>query len=253
MELSALIAFLAIVAAGSYIQTVTGFGLGLIVMGTVTLVGLAPVEFSSIVVSMLALTNSMLALFKQHQSVHLPSLGLVVSGLLPGVLLGVFLLGMFSVHAIHVLRFILGAFIITSGLLLMYKPHPKTGLDPGYQFFSIGIIGGVFGGLFSTAGPPIVYHLYRQPLSVAVIRTTLLAIFVVANFLRILFIGIKGDINWPILHLAIFSIPVVAVMTVFGRKFRPPLSDLTMRRIAFALLILLGTMLLLPKPLIAGS
>ncbi|MDX5151594.1 MAG: hypothetical protein R3188_03875, partial [Acidiferrobacterales bacterium] len=97
MEPSALIAFLAIVAAGSYIQTVTGFGLGLIVMGTVTLLGLAPIEFSSIAVSILALTNSALALFKQHHTVHRPSLGLVVSGLLPGVLLGVFLLGVFSV------------------------------------------------------------------------------------------------------------------------------------------------------------
>lgn len=252
MEPSALIAFLAIVAAGSYIQTVTGFGLGLITMGTVTLVGLAPVEFSSIVVSILALTNSALALFKQHHTVHRLSLGLVISGLLPGVLLGVFLLGIFSTHAIHALRFTLGVFIITSGLLLMYKPHPKPVLDSRAQFFTIGIVGGLFGGLFSTAGPPIVYHLYRQPLSVAVIRTTLLAIFIVANFLRILFIGIKGDINWPVLHLALFSIPVVAVLTVFGRKFRPPLSDLAMRRMAFALLILLGTMLLLPKHLMTG-
>ena len=252
MEPSALIAFLAIVAAGSYIQTVTGFGLGLITMGTVTLVGLAPVEFSSIVVSILALTNSALALFKQHHTVHRLSLGLVISGLLPGVLLGVFLLGIFSTHAIHALRFTLGVFIITSGLLLMYKPHPKPVLDSRAQFFTIGIVGGLFGGLFSTAGPPIVYHLYRQPLSVAVISTTLLAIFIVANFLRILFIGIKGDINWPVLHLALFSIPVVAVLTVFGRKFRPPLSDLAMRRMAFALLLLLGTMLLLPKHLMTG-
>jgi len=253
MELSALIAFLVIVAAGSYIQTVTGFGLGLIVMGTVTLLGLAPIEFSSIVVSILALANSVLALFKQHNSVHKASWGLIVAGLLPGVLIGVFLLEHFSAHATNVLRVILGAFIITSGLILMYKPHPKTRLDSRPRFLVFGIVGGIFGGLFSTAGPPIVYQVYRQPLSIAVIRTTLLAIFIVANFLRIVFVGIRGDINWPVLHLALLSIPVVAGLTVFGRRFRPPLSDIAMRRLAFGLLILLGTMLLLPKHFVPGS
>ena len=253
MEPFALIAFLVIVAVGSYIQTVTGFGLGLIVMGTVTLAGLAPIEFSSIVVSILALTNSVLALFKQHHSIHRSSWGLMVAGLLPGVLLGVFLLEHFSTHATNVLRMILGVFIITSGLILMYKPHPKTKLDSRPRFFVFGVIGGVFGGLFSTAGPPIVYQAYRQPLSIAVIRTTLLAIFIVANFLRIVFTGINGDIDWPVIHLTLYCLPVVAILTLFGRKFRPPLSDLAMRRMAFGLLIVLGTMLLLPRHLITGS
>lgn len=253
MEPSVLIEFLAVVAAGSYIQTVTGFGLGLIVMGTVTLIGIAPIEFSSIVVSMLALTNSMLALFKQHHSVHRPSWMLIIAGLLPGVMLGVFLLEHFSAHATNALRMLLGVFIISSGLIMMYKPHPKTKLDSRPQFFLIGIIGGIFGGLFSTAGPPIVYQFYRQPLSIAVIRTTLLAVFIVANFFRIVFIGIKGDIDWPVMHLTLYCIPVVALLTLFGRKFRPPLSDLAMRRMAFGLLILLGTMLLLPKHLLTGS
>jgi uncharacterized membrane protein YfcA len=253
MEPSALVAFLVVVAIGSYIQTVTGFALGLIIMGAVTLFGLAPVEFSAIVVSLLAVVNSSLALLKQHRTVHLPSFWPVVAGLFPGVLVGIFLLEFFSLHAIQLLRFLLGAFIITSGVLLLYKPHPKTKLDSRSRFVAIGIIGGLFGGLFSTGGPPIVYHLYRQPLSVAVIRTTLLAIFIIATSLRILYVGIRGDINWPVLHLTLYCIPIVVVFTVFGRKFRPPLSDLAMRRLAFALLILLGVMLLLPKHLIAGS
>ena len=253
MEPTALVAFLLIVAAGSYIQTVTGFGLGLLVMGTVTLLGLAPVEFSSIVVSFLALINSMLALFKQHHTVEHLAFGTVVAGLLPGVIVGVFLLGIFSTHAIKLLHLILGIFIVISGLLLMYKPHPKSSIDSGLQFFAFGLTGGIFGGMFSTAGPPIVYQLYRQPLPVAVIRTTLLAIFIVANLLRLVFIGIKGDINWPVIHLALYSLPVVAVLTLFGRKFRPPLPDIAMRRIAFGLLIVIGTLLVLPRPLVPGS
>jgi len=248
-----LISFLSIVAFGSYMQTVTGFGLGLTVMGSVTLFSLAPIEFSSVVVSILALVNSVVALYRHHHTVDRKILVAMLAGLLPGVIIGVYLLGVFSTHAIQTLRTSLGVFIIVSGLLLMYKPHPKTKLDSKPKFFALGVTGGIFGGMFSTAGPPIVYQVYRQPISVAVIRTTLLSIFIAANAFRIIFVGIKGDITWQVVHLSLYSIPVVVILTLFGRRFRPPLSDLTMRRIAFTLLVLIGALLLIPRHLHLGS
>lgn len=253
MDSQELIIFLAVFAIGSYIQTVTGFALGLVIMGAVTMLGPAPVSFSAIVVGLLALVNSSIALTRQGHTVHWPSAWPVMVGLLPGILLGIFLLDYFSTHAMQLLRILLGVFIIISGLLIFYKPDPRPVLASRAQFLAAGIIGGLFGGLFSTGGPPIVYHLYRQPLPVAVVRTTLLAIFIVATVSRIIYVGIKGDIDWPIIHLTIFGLPVVVLFTVIGKRFRPPLSDTGMRRLAFGLLVLLGVTLLLPKQLPIGS
>ena len=252
MDTQSLIIFLFVVAMGSYIQTVTGFALGLVIMGAVTLLGLAPVTFSAIVVSLLALVNSFLALSKQGHTVHWQSVRIIVAGLVPAVFIGLLLLNYLSTHSMDLLKTLLGAFIIGSGLLLVYKPQPRKDIASTMNFFAIGLVGGLFGGLFSTGGPPIVFHLYRQPIPVSVIRTTLLAVFVVATLIRITYVGIQGDISWPVLRLSLYSLPLVILFTYFGRRFRPPLSDLSMRRVAFALLILLGITLLVPAELLNG-
>lgn len=253
MDTSSLLIFLTVVAIGSYIQTVTGFALGLVIMGTVTILGLAPVAFSAIVVSLLALANSSLALLKEGNTVHWKSVRWIVAGLLPAVFAGLALLDYFSANSMTLLKTLLGSFIIVSGLMLIYKPQPKPAMAPSSRFFTIGLVGGLFGGLFSTGGPPIVFHLYRQPMSVMVVRTTLLAIFVVATTLRVAYVGIGGGINGQVLELTIYSLPLVIIFTMIGKKYRPPLSDLTMRRFAFALLVILGTSLLIPADLIANS
>lgn len=253
MDNASLLVFLSVVAIGSYIQTVTGFALGLVVMGAVTLLGLAPVAFVAIVVSLLALVNSFLALAKQGHTVHWQTVRLVVAGMVPAVFLGLLLLDFLSTHSVTLLKTVLGVFLIVSGLLLVYKPHPKRQLDPRWRFLAIGSIGGMFGGLFSTGGPPIVYHLYRQPLQVQVVRTTLLAIFIIATLVRITYVGLRGDFTWPILELALYSMPLVLLFTWIGRRYRPPLSDLAMRRVAFGLLVILGVLLLIPRHLVTGG
>ena len=253
MDTYSLLIFLTVVAIGSYIQTVTGFALGLVIMGAVTLLNLSPVAFVAIVVSLLALVNSSLALLKEGHSVHWRTVRLVVAGLVPAVFIGLKLLDYLSMQSVATLKTVLGVFIIGSGLLLVYKPHPKPKRDGDASFFGIGMVGGLFGGLFSTGGPPIVFHLYRQPLQLNVIRTTLLAIFIAATIVRITYVGLRGDINRDVIELALYSMPLVLLFTWIGKRWRPPLSDLAMRRVAFGLLIVLGVMLLIPKDMVAGG
>lgn len=252
MDSSALVIFLLVVAVGSYIQTVTGFALGLIVMGAVTVLGLAPVSFSAVVVSMLALVNSLLALRKSSHSVDWRIVRTVIAGLLPSVFVGLLLLQYLSAHWILLLKPLLGVVIISSGLFLFYKPQPRAVLAGASTTFAIGVVGGLFGGLFSTSGPPIIFHLYRQPLALQVVRTTLLAIFILAAIVRLTYVGIRGEITLPILQLGLYSLPLVIMFTTIGRRYRPPLSDLAMRRVAFGLLVLLGILLLLPAAGLGG-
>lgn len=253
MDGFSLIVFLAVVAIGSYIQTVTGFALGLVIMGAVTLMNLAPVAFVAIVISLLALVNSFLALLKHGHTVHWRTVRLVVGGLVPAVFVGLLLLDYLSNHAMATLKTVLAVFIISSGLLLVYKPRPKPVLDSDARFIGIGAIGGLFGGLFSTGGPPVVFHLYRQPMQVEVIRTTLLAIFIVATLFRIGYVSLRGELTWAVIELALYSMPMVLLFTWIGRRYRPPLSDLAMRRVAFGLLIMLGGLLLIPKNMVSGG
>lgn len=247
MDIPTLSLFLAVVALGTYVQTVSGFALGLIVMGAVTTLHLVSVPFSAVVISIISLFNTLLALRHSHHHVQWRIVGWVLLGMLPAVVLGVILLNTLSSHSTRLLHGILAAFILIGATLLMLKPHPRQAPSGSFSALFIGSIAGLFSGLFSTAGPPMVYHLYRQPYSLDTIRSTLFSVFAISTAARIGYVGWEGDITPAMWHLSLYCLPIVILATWVGRHFPPPLSDIGMRRLAFGLLMLLGVVLLLSE------
>lgn len=236
--------YLLTIAIGSYIQTVTGFAMGLIIMGIATILQLAPVAFTAAVISVMALSNTILALHKRHHQIHVPTLRIATLGLLPAIGVGVWLLEHLSHSSTELLQIILGAVIILGGILLMLKPSPVKQLSPAPLTFLAGFASGIIGGLFSTGAPPMVYYLYKQPLSIDTIRSTLLSVFVLATIIRIAIISFNGHMSSAVLWLCCLGLPCVFLFTWLGKRYPPPLSDNAMRRFAFGLLIVLGGTLL---------
>lgn len=240
-----LAAFLFVVALGAYVQTVTGFALGLIVMGGITLLDLAPVAFTAVVVGFTALANNFLALHRAMHHIDLRGMIYTLLGMLPAVYIGVLLLDALHTTSVETLRVILGVVILTGGVLLALRPHPHVRRAPGWVDAGVGVAGGILAGMFSIGGPPLVFHYYRQPLQLAVVRATLLAIFAMATVARLVYVGLAGDIELEMVELSLLCLPVVFLATLAGRRYPPPLPDLAMRRLAFTLLGLIGLMLLL--------
>ena len=237
--------FLAIAAVASYVQTVTGFAFGLIMVGTVTGLNLAPIEFTAVVVSFCALTSALIALKGAHQGIQFSLSGATLLGLFPAMLAGVLLLEYLSQEAASQLKLILGLTILAGGIFLMLKPAPYSKPSASYSYTLAGIVGGFFGGLFSVSGPPIVYHIYRQPVALQQIKMTLLVIFGSASLIRICIVGIQGDLEHQILFTSALAAPLVVAASLLGKYFPPPLSDRAMRRGAFLLLSMMGTTLVL--------
>ncbi|MEW6647083.1 MAG: sulfite exporter TauE/SafE family protein [Pseudomonadota bacterium] len=244
MDPLTLAAFLFVVALGAYVQTVTGFALGLIVMGGITLFDLAPVAFTAIVVGFTALANNFLALHRAMHHIDRRGVSFTLLGMLPAIGLGVLLLDALHSTSVETLRVILGVVILTGGVLLALRPHPHARRAPGWVDAGVGVAGGILAGMFSIGGPPLVFHFYRQPLPLAVVRATLLATFAVATVARLFYVGVAGDITLEMVQLSLLCLPVVFLATVAGRRYPPPLPDLAMRRFAFTLLGAIGVMLL---------
>ena len=242
--LEPLLLFAGTALLAAYVQTVSGFALGLIVMGAVGAFHLAPIAFAALVVSMISLFNVLSALWGRWHDVHRPTLKAAAAAMIPGVLVGLALLDWLQSAWLEGLRGLLGGFILAAGLLLMLRPHPRPAPSPPWKASVWGAVAGLFGGLFSTAGPPIVYHLYREPIGIPVIRATLLAFFAVATLVRIGATGAAGAIDAAVLTWVAAGLPAVLLGTWLGRLFPPHLPDLAMRRIAFVLLAGLGSALL---------
>jgi len=245
MDSTFLIIFLIAVAVGGYLQTVTGFALGLVVMGVVGTLHLANLPMTAVVISLIAFINSAAALSGSQHLVRVRWGACYLLGIVPGVVVGVTLLTHMSAAAQEVLRWLLGGFLIVAAGLMAIRPQPKaTPSVWGWRVLA-GSISGFFNGLFSTGGPPIVFHLYRQPFAIGEIRATLLAVFCVSTMVRTVYVGVHGGITYDALLLTAISLPVALGATFLGRRFPLPLSADNARRFAFVLLAGLGTMVLL--------
>ncbi len=236
---------LGIVAFASYAQAVTGFAFGLILMGSAILLNLAPVATVAILISLLSLCNCAVALYRNcgnlDRQLILPSL--LASTVC--LLLGYWILSALSARGAYWLQVLLGLAIVLSSLLLIFRPHPKPQRSGTLSFLFFGGLAGLMSGLFSTSGPPLVYQFYRQPVAQKAIRDSLLLIFALTSIQRLAVVTVAGELTGELLLLATSALPAVLVLTWVGRQWPPRVSDHTLRRTAFSLLLVAGVSLML--------
>lgn len=238
-----LLAFLVLAGAAAYAQTLTGFAFGLITMGGVGLTGLLSLPDAAMIVSVLTLVNATQMLLKGWRDVAWREFAFVMATSIPMLFVGYWLLEWLAGTRADLLRLILGLVIIVSSFQLARKPEPlaKQSSDGSFLFF--GAIAGVMGGMFSTAGPPLVYHFYRQPMPLVKIRETLVTVFALNAVFRIGLVIVSGDLPSTSTLSGLLAIPAVMGATYAARRWPPPISPATMRRIVFVLLFLSGVSL----------
>lgn len=249
MSLAEIAVFIAIAALGSFVQALSGFALGLIVLGSVSLLQLAPISFTAAVISMISLANGGWVLARHPRAIQWRSAAWTLAGLIPAVGLGLALLARMDSEMPGLLRQLLGLVILAAGVLLMLRPHPRIQPSGKLSTLFFGAAGGVLGGLFSTAGPPVVFHLYRQPWTLSAIRSTLLTVFVLSTLVRISWQTARGEMHWPMIEMALYCTLPVLLAAQWGARIAPRIAPLHMRRLAFGLLALTGIGLLLPATL----
>jgi uncharacterized membrane protein YfcA len=131
-----------------------------------------------------------------------------------------------------------------SSAMLLLRPRPWPTRSPNAVISLSGFVGGLTGGLFSVGGPAIAFVMYRQPLSVDVVRATLLCVFAISNVSRTTTIALLGQINLEILTISAVAVPVSVLATMLAQRVIPYLSDLQVRKIVFGLLSVVGVYLL---------
>ena len=239
-----LLFLLLVFALGSYVQASTGFAFGLIVISSISAMGLAPIEVTAFVVSLLSLLNSMIGLQGQWRKANFKAILYFSIPCLPATFVGIWLLAFLGEHQLNVLKIILGATIVGSSLLMMLQTNlAKQGSSIG-TFLLGGFSSGLIGGLFSTFGPPLTYIMYRQPDSLKTIRTTLLLVFAITSIMRLGFVMGTQEVSMQTYLLSAIGFPAVALAAMAARYFPIPISANAMRRFAFTVLLASGVSLI---------
>lgn len=239
------LAFLLLLGAGAFVQTITGFAMGLIVMGGVALFGLIELSSAAAVVSLVSLVNVSVALRRHYRSIYWPMVSALLLGMLPTVFLGVRLLEYLSAENLLLLKSLLGVVILVAGFLLVSKPNPYDQVSNRPVCVLTGMAAGIMGGMYGAGGAPVAYLMYRQPLMIEIVRASLLGTFAMSTLLRIGFISLEGHLTQQVWLLFSFGFPVVVIMTLVGGRVAPLLPDAKVRQAALLLLMLIGTTLIL--------
>nr|WP_256449509.1 sulfite exporter TauE/SafE family protein [Paracoccus sp. Z118] len=229
--------------AGAWSQTLTGFALGLIVMSGTTLFRLLPLPVTAQIISVLVLLNGAMVLWRDHRHADRQALVYAVAGAVPMIALGYWLLHWMAGSALEWLRLILGVFIAAAALQLVSRPKPWTKRSPAMAFAAAGTSGGVMGGLFATSGPPLIWLLYRQPMTLDTIRVTLVSYFVITQGWRLALTMADRSIDRLTLVALAGAVPAITLGTWVARRFPPPVPPLVIRRAALTLLFLSGVAL----------
>ncbi len=192
MDVWALAPFFVAVLVGSYVQSVTGFAMAMILIAAASGSQTVEIPVAAAVVSLLTLVNVVLALRNRLHHVERRLFVWLAAGQLPAVWVGVELLGILQGDARWLLELALGTFIVLGSLSMLIRPEPQNVLSRPLACVGMGIAGGLVGGLFSASGPILGWFNYRQPLAVNVIRATLLSGFVLTTSTRTVVVGLQG-------------------------------------------------------------
>lgn len=212
----------------------------MIVIGISSGAALTSVPFIATVVSLISLVNSAVALPKHLHHIDWRIANTTLLGIVPSSIIGVVLLNFLNAQATSSLEFLLGVVIVYSGISFALSPTQRNSVSSLKSFFFVGFISGLCGGLFGMPGPPVIFHLYRQPMAIPVIRNMLLLMFACTAFTRTFYEAITVGLTRDMLVISALAVPCVAVVTILAQRYPPPISPMNMRRITFITLVIIG-------------
>ena len=232
---------LAFFILGSYIQTITGFAFGLVVMSAAALFSLVSLDVAAFAVSVLSFIICAIGLVGGlWRQVNLKILGIFFLSSIPATGYGVYLLSSLEDNALYWLQLALGLTIIFACAMTLVKPKKNPTHSTPWAFFLCGGFAGILGGLFSTAGPPISYLMYRQPVSLNVITASLLSVFFISCLARISITTIAGQVTMEMVWLSVIGVPCVLLTSLLAKRYPPNVSPEVIKRVAMVLLLLSG-------------
>ncbi|WP_176426424.1 TSUP family transporter [Cobetia sp. QF-1] len=241
MALWQLVAIMMSLALASYIQTLTGFAFGLIVMGLLATLDVLPVESAALLCALLSLFNNAMALRGRWRNIDLRLARRLLTTSLLLLPVGYFLSTWLGEERAPLLGLLLGIVILIACIALLVQSKPRETLSPRWHFHIAGALSGLMGGLFAANGPPLVVMLYRQPMTLVAIRCTLFGVFLIGGLVRmglsIASPGRAGDHLNELLLIGAAGVFVVIAFTELARRFPPPLSDHHLRQVAYAILL----------------
>lgn len=224
--------------AAAVLRGFTGFGFVMTVVPLLSLV-LPPAQVVPLAL-LLQILVSMLDLRAAMRIADWRSLRWLAPGMVVGTPVGIVLLTRLSPSSA---RLAIGALIVASVIALArgvrLPAHP-----PRWMTFAAGIISGAMNGLSGMSGPPVMAYLLALPHSMAVVRASAIVFFIATASIAAVPMAVRGLIGEATVIAALAALPVLFIGSRLGAWGFSRTGARTHRRVAFAVLLCLATLLI---------
>jgi hypothetical protein len=195
-------------------------------------------------VTVLIIVNALMFFYSRRTARVERAIMPAVAASLVGALAGMALLTFLAANAYESLKLILGCSIVICAILLWRAATPFSATSGAGYFIIIGSLSGVLGGMFSAAGPPLVYAVYRQPWPLERIQESLIFSFAAGAVLRLVIMAGSGHFSNLAVVLAAEAIPVTLTVTALSAARSPPISKAAVKSVVCILLVGSGVAML---------
>lgn len=242
-EITALILVALIMAAASFVQSVSGFGMAIVAVAALPLV-MDDLKDAIALIAVFNLFVSTLTLFWNRSGFSWNTARPLVIGMMLGIPLGFFFLH--SSDSTFLLR-ILGVVLILIAIsdTILARKHNYS--LPAWTAWPFAIFGGVIGGAFNVGGPPIVAYTYSQNWSKTQTVAVLQSVFLIAGFFRNglmitrdLTTSGETDWSWDLAINFAAAIPLSIVGIWLGKKCLDRIPQSSLRATVFTFIFIMG-------------
>lgn len=228
--------------AGSFIQTVGGFGYGIFVMTIYPFI--LPSTATCVTVSgLLSLGSSTINTVKNRAYIQL---GVVMPLIIGFVISSTISILFSSTQPDETLRKLLGIALILLGIYFIFFSKKEIKPPKNIKLFGFiaGLISGVTGGMFAMSGPPAVVYLLACNKDKNNYLANAQFYFTVNGIYALIIRIISGVVTLDMLLYVPIGLIAVFVGTFFGRKVSSKIKASTMRKIVYAVMMAGGIIML---------
>ena len=221
----------------NFVQTVTGFGGGPVSMPpSMALVGVA--EAKAAVTCILWLTCIVVSV-REIKHIDFKQLGIILAGMIPGVLIGMWL---FATLPLRILMLIYGIIVVMIGAKRLFFPSHKQPPQP-VRIIAL-ILAGLMQGMFTSGGPfLVIYSIHAIP-DKNRFRATISTVWTVINTYMVGQMLFSGMYAQTAGGLVLYSLLPVAGAIYLGKKVTDRLDREMFLKVIYALLIVSGALLI---------
>ena len=235
MEIYQLILIAVIAVAASCVQSITGFGFGIVAM--IFLPRLLLYTEANVLSSILSALTSVLVIVVMWRKTSWKNL---IFPLLSSILMSYFATAFVKSAKNDVLMLLLGIALLALSAYFFFFSEKIKIRPTWYAGLIAGAISGVMGGLFSISGPPVVIYYLQSEKDTDRYMATLSMYFVCSGAVTVFMKAMFGFVTVNVLICLAIGLLGMVIGTLFGAKVRNKSNPKMIKKAVYAVMAMSG-------------